>query len=63
MNNRRLLWSLTVVFTAAAYSCFSIMDSKLAPDYSATEDVLFYGGYALCALSLLLFILGLRAPK
>jgi hypothetical protein len=50
-----------VLATLAAWGCFEGMEPL--PLFSPASDALFYGGYALIAVALVLFYKGFREPK
>ena len=58
-KRNRFLWG-GVLATLAAWGCFQGMET--VPIYSTPSEALFYGGYALAALALVLLFLGFREP-
>ena len=56
-RRNRFLW-IGVLATMAAWGCFQGMEA--VPDYSALSTALFYGGYALVAVALVVFFKGFR---
>lgn len=58
-RRNRFLW-IGVIATAAAWGCFQGMEA--VPLHSAASEALFYGGYGLAALALVMLLMGLREP-